>query len=231
MKNLESIIIGLILIAIGVIIGLNTLNITDINIFFDGWWTLFIIIPSLISLLKFKSVASSLTWFAIGVVLLLCCQDILSFDLALELLLPIILVAMGLSFIFKNLIGNKVSEKIKEINNRNDVSENYYSTFSGQNINIEGKAFEGTTLNAVFGGIKLDVSNAIIEKDIVINASSIFGGIDIIVPEGINIAIKSNSIFGGVDDKRRKAKTEKENKDGVTIYVNATCLFGGVDIK
>ena len=30
MKNLESIIIGLILIAIGVIIGLNTLNITDI---------------------------------------------------------------------------------------------------------------------------------------------------------------------------------------------------------
>lgn len=231
MKNLESIIIGLILIAIGVIIGLNTLNITDINILFDGWWTLFIIIPSLISLLKFKSVASSLTWFAIGVVLLLCCQDILSFDLALELLLPIILVAMGLSFIFKNLIGNKVSEKIKEINNRNDVSENYYSTFSGQNINIEGKAFEGTTLNAVFGGIKLDVSNAIIEKDIVINASSIFGGIDIIVPEGINIAVKSNSIFGGVDDKRRKSKTEKENKDGVTIYVNATCLFGGVDIK
>ena len=52
MKNLESIVIGLILIAIGVIIGLNTLNITDINIFFDGWWTLFIIIPSIISLLK-----------------------------------------------------------------------------------------------------------------------------------------------------------------------------------
>lgn len=51
------------------------------------------------------------------------------------------------------------------------------------------------------------------------------------MPEGINIVVKSNSIFGGVDDKRRKAKTEKENKDGVTIYVNATCLFGGVDIK
>ena len=106
MKNLESIIIGLILIAIGVIIGLNTLNITDINIFFDGWWTLFIIIPSIISLLKFKSVASSLTWLTIGVVLLLCCQGILSFDLALELLLPIILIAMGLSFIFKKSTRN-----------------------------------------------------------------------------------------------------------------------------
>ena len=94
MKNLESIVIGLILIAIGVIIGLNTLNITDINIFFDGWWTLFIIIPSIISLLKFNSVASSLTWLTIGVVLLLCCRDVLSFDLALELLLPIIPIAM-----------------------------------------------------------------------------------------------------------------------------------------
>lgn len=231
MKNLESIIIGLILIAIGVIIGLNTLNITDINIFFDGWWTLFIIIPSIISLLRFKSIVSSLIWLAIGVVLLLCCQEVLSFDLAVELLLPIILIAMGLSFIFKNLIGNKVSEKIKEINSTNNTSEDYCSTFSSQNINLESKNFEGTTLNAVFGGIKLDVSNAIIEKDVVINASAVFGGIDIIVPEGMNIVVKSNSIFGGVDDKRKKSKSEKENKDGVTIYVNATCLFGGVDIK
>jgi len=35
-------------------IGLNALNITDINFFFTGWWTLFIIIPSLIGLFNDK---------------------------------------------------------------------------------------------------------------------------------------------------------------------------------
>ena len=36
----------------GVIFGLNALEITDINIFFDGWWTLFIIVPCFIGLFK-----------------------------------------------------------------------------------------------------------------------------------------------------------------------------------
>ena len=43
MKKIESILWGLVLIVVGVIIGLNTMGITNINIFFDGWWTLFII--------------------------------------------------------------------------------------------------------------------------------------------------------------------------------------------
>ena len=52
MKNYKNIILGLILILIGIVIGTNSLGITNINIFFSGWWTLFIIIPCFIGLLK-----------------------------------------------------------------------------------------------------------------------------------------------------------------------------------
>ena len=48
MKKIEEILWGVFFIAIGIIIGLNALGITDINIFFDGWWTLFIIVPCFI---------------------------------------------------------------------------------------------------------------------------------------------------------------------------------------
>ena len=65
-----------------------------------------------------------------------------------------------------------------------------------------------------------------IKEDVVINASSVFGGIDIIVPDDVNIKIKSNSIFGGVNNKKKNNEDKK-----YTIYVNASCLFGGVDIK
>ena len=48
MNKLTKILWGIVFIAIG--IGLNALEITSINIFFKGWWTLFIIIPCLIGL-------------------------------------------------------------------------------------------------------------------------------------------------------------------------------------
>lgn len=43
---------GIVLIILGPIVGGNTLGITNINIFFDGWWTLFIIVPCFIAYLK-----------------------------------------------------------------------------------------------------------------------------------------------------------------------------------
>ena len=52
MKKTSGILCGIALVAIGVILALNALGITDINIFFDGWWTLFFIIPSLIGLIS-----------------------------------------------------------------------------------------------------------------------------------------------------------------------------------
>lgn len=51
---MKNIILGLILIILGVIIGLNTFGITSIDIFFDGWWTLFIIIPAILGYQKKK---------------------------------------------------------------------------------------------------------------------------------------------------------------------------------
>ncbi len=90
------------------------------------------------------------------------------------------------------------------------------------------KNLTGTTLTAVFGGVKCDLRKAIINENQVINCSSIFGGIDIYVPTDVKVKIKSSSIFGGVSDDR-KEKNEKE--DAKTIYINATCIFGGVEVK
>ena len=103
----------------------------------------------------------------------------------------------------------------------------YCATFSGQDINLDGEQFKGADITAVFGGVKLDLTKAIIEEDVVINTSSIFGGIDIFVPENVKVKVKSSSIFGGVSDKKKHS----ENTEAHTIYINSTCVFGGVEIK
>ena len=47
MKNVSNLLWGFVLIVLGIIFGLNSLEITNINVFFDGWWTLFIIVQLL----------------------------------------------------------------------------------------------------------------------------------------------------------------------------------------
>lgn len=228
MKNFGNILWGIVLIAIGLIIGGNALGITNINIFFEGWWTLFIIIPCFIGLFKEREKTGNIIGLLVGIVLLLCCQNILDFDITWKLALPVILIIIGIAFIFKDTFDRDVSEKIKKLNENKNKDNDYCATFSGQNVNFDGEKFNGADLTAVFGGVKCDLKNAIIENDVVINASSIFGGTEIYIPDNVKVKIKSSSIFGGVDEKKKKTATDNEAH---TIYINATCIFGGVEIK
>ena len=190
--------------------------------------TLFIIVPCFIGLFKEREKTGNIIGLAIGVIFLLCCQDMIDFETVWKLLVPAILIIIGVSLIFKDAFGSKINEEIKKLNESKTKDGGYCATFSGQNIKFDGEKFNGTDLNAVFGGIKCDLRNAIIENDVVINTSSIFGGTEIYIPENVKVKVKSTSIFGGVDEKKQN---KIENTDAHTIYINATCLFGGVEIK
>lgn len=225
MKQIGNKVIGLVLVVVGVIIALNALGFTNINIFFDGWWTLIIIIPCVVGLFKDEEKTGSIVGIVLGVFMLLCSQNVIPWDMLLKLGLPCILVIIGLGLIFKDVLNRDTSKRIDELN-KEKTKNTICATFSGQDVKIDEEKFEGATVDAIFGGVKLDLTKAVIEKDSVINATSIFGGIDIIVPESVKVKVKSTAIFGGVDNKR------ESSEDSVnTIYVNALCLFGGIDIK
>lgn len=224
MNNKSNLLWGIVLIIVGLIIGLNTLEITNINLFFNGWWTLFIIIPCFIDLFKEKDKTGNIIGLVIGIFLLLGCNNIIDFDLIWKLIVPISLIAIGLSFIFKDTINSRIKKEIKKVTN----SENeYYATFGVQNLNFQNEEFNGCYLNAIFGGMKCNLTNSTIKKDIVINASAIFGEITIYVPNDINVKIISTPIFGGISDERKN--NDKDSK--ITLYINAIIIFGGIEIK
>lgn len=225
MNRMSNYLWGLVFIVVGVIFGLNALNLTDINIFFDGWWTLFIIVPCFIGLFSEDNKKNNLIGLLIGIILLLGCLDLISFNLIWKLIVPIILVIIGLSFIFKDAFNNKISKEIKKLN-KTETKE-YCATFSEQTVEFSDEEFTGCSLNAIFGGIKCDLKDTIIKKDTVINASAIFGGITIYVPKDVNVKISSTSIFGGVSDERKIKTKDAKN----TIYINANAMFGEVEIK
>ena len=66
---------------------------------------------------------------------------------------------------------------------------------------------ESMTLVAAFGGVELDFTDAVWEGDeVVLDSVAAFGGIDIKVPDGVEIIDRTVGIFGGIDAKGPKNK-------------------------
>ena len=229
MKMVSNYIWGLFLILVGVVLGLNAFGITNINLFFDGWWTVFIIVPSLNGLIKGEDRTGALIGLIIGVFLLLSCQDVIDFSLFVKLFIPVILITIGLSIIFKDKAKDVVVKKMGKINAKDiDMEHTYTSTFSEEKINLDNEKLESCAINSIFGSVSLDLRNVVIDEDVVINNYVVFGGVTIKVPKDVNIVVKTTSIFGGVDNKTSRNKTKENVK---TIYIKGTILFGGIDIK
>lgn len=225
MKNLRNILLGVLLVGLGIIFALNSLGMTDIDVFFDGWWTLFIIIPSISGFISDRNKTGAIIGLVIGIALLLSAQGIVDFSTMLKLVFPVILILIGVSIIFKGTF--KRVKKQEDLPPSVKPVKEYAATFSGQNIKFDGEVFGGAELTAAFGGIECDLRGAVIAEDVVINATATFGGIDIFVPDGVNVKIKSSALFGGVSDKKKRTNIEGAK----TLYINADAIFGGVDIK
>ena len=111
MKQIKPIIWGIAIIGLGIIFGGNAIGLFNIDVFFDGWWTLFIIVPSVISLITEKEKISSLCFIGVGVVLLLAAQNVFSYEVAWKVILAIFLVMIGIGIIVKTLFHNKNDEE------------------------------------------------------------------------------------------------------------------------
>ena len=233
MKKTTPVIWGLAIIALGVIFGGNALGLFNIDIFFKGWWTLFIIIPSFVGLFTEKEKISNLALMAIGVILLLACQEVFTFEVAWKVILGVVLIAIGLAIIIKTLFHTKndkeVEKKIKSLKGKDgdETMENLTAVFSGSDRAYNNETFSGASLVAVFGGVELDLRNAIFTKDTVINAFCAFGGIEIIVPEDVQIKTRSGFMFGGISDDRKDSVESAK----YTIYVDGGGAFGGISIN
>lgn len=229
MTKAKPIIWGIAIIALGVIFGGNAIGLFDINVFFDGWWTLFIIVPSVIGLITEKERFASLGFLAAGVILLLAAQNVFSYDVAWKAILAVFLIIIGVSIIFRNVFHSKNDKEIaQKIEGMKDgkTMDSQTAVFSGSDRIYNDEIFSGSNLVAIFGGVDLDLRNAKFEKDTVIKAFCLFGGIDIKVPKDVQVKIKSGFIFGGISDERKSS----DNKGKYTIYLDAGGGFGGLSI-
>ena len=225
MKKVRGVLWGIAWIALGVIWGVNILGIADINIFFKGWWTLFIIIPSFIGLFSNGDKTGDIFGLFIGAGLLLASQGVFSFSLFWKLLIPALAVSIGLGIIFKSLFKKSSKDDLRISKMKGGKMQ--FVLFSGADLGYTDQVFDGAKYIAVFGGIDAHLENAIIDHDVTINATAVFGGVDIYLPENVNVQVSSASVLGGVENEK---KGQINIEGAPTVYINASGIFGGVDV-
>lgn len=215
---------GLLLVAIGLGFAGNVFGLWNFELFFAGWWTLFIIVPCAISMVQNGVQLWNTIGLGIGVLLFVSAQGLFNGQLLGDLIFPIIIIAIGLSIMFKDRLS-KNAKLIQGISK--DGLPEYSAVFGGQDLSFPGEEFKGASLTAVFGSVSLDLRQAIINEDVYVSATAVFGGIDMMVPSNVRVEMTTTPIFGGASNKANKPLGDNPP----TIYINSTNIFGGTEIK
>lgn len=282
-NNSVGIILGVLFLVIGGGYLAEVLGVLDdFTIFFDGWWTLFIIIPCFCGLLgKGDGKVGYLIGIAVGLFLLLSAQDVLDGDKLWALLLAAICVLIGVNLMLpKKKKENTFHEESSQTdrfdrresgqgaqnaerfvdaevvsepafgdaqvvpedrNEQYQESEQRYdnignedkivcsAVFSGRDIRVDNSYFNGADLSALFGGIDMNLKNAVIQRNVTIDVKAVFGGVDIIMPSNVRVVVDVTPILGGVENGTRTPLGADENTP--TVFIRGTCLFGGLEVK
>ena len=105
--------------------------------------------------------------------------------------------------------------------------------FSSAERRVEARISEGGKLEAVFGGIELDLTGATIstpDRRATITADAVFGGIEIAVPRTWRVARTGSAVFGAFEDKTIPPRPEP-GVEPPMLLLKGAAVFGAVIVK
>jgi hypothetical protein len=114
---------------------------------------------------------------------------------------------------------------IEEPANPQDSFDTVIGIFGGGERKGRWRVKRRTNALALFGGCDLDMRDAVFEgREVTVYAFAVFGGIDITVPEGVEIRNQGVGIFGGFGGRG----TTDIDPAAPVVIVKGLALFGGV---
>jgi len=220
-KRISSVLWGIIFIIIGIGIAGSMAGLWEIRPFFSGWWTLFLIVPAFISIIEKGIHVFNSLCLLLGAALMACCRGVMEWDVLYRLMVPVVFLVIGFVLIVRNLFH--IGSRKVEVPSENKPEE--IVTFSAKKL-IFTEEFYGMDAEAYFGGLTLDLRNAVITENISIDVMAVFGGVDILLPSNVEVKLNDTAMFGGCSNHRNYRPV-----DGPVVYVNAVAMFGGVEVK
>lgn len=208
--------LGLLLVTLGVFGMLDVLGVARWDATVGRWWPLAIVALGLVTMAVERRVSTGPSVVA-GIGLVLLAGRLGVFDSRLAF--PLFLVVAGAAV----LAGAMTSRSPRRSETARSVA-----LFGGSDVKERSQHFKHADISAVFGGATLDLREAHIDDVATVDATAVFGGVDVIVPEGWRVALRGIPIFGGFEDKT--TNDSAAGTDAPTLQVNATSIFGAVTV-
>lgn len=221
-STLSKVVLGLLFIAVGIGYLGNELDWWNFTIWFDGWWTLFIIVPAVLSICNSGIGIGNLITLGVGLALLLSQLDVFEINSVWSIFIPAGLVLIGLGIIF-----GPLKQHDRPVINKNGDTPNETAIFGGREPNYSNLEFKGTNCTAIFGGVELNLRNAIISENCEIVCYCVCGGIDIHLPPNVRVIMNITPILGGSESKYMSSP----DTNAPTVSIIGTVIMGGVDVK
>ena len=145
---------------------------------------------------------------------------------------PVLLIAAGLMLMWGALEKRKYPRPPAAGGDpRTTLNES--AIFGGIERRVSSQDFQGGIVNAVFGGVEIDLTDANMQADeATLEVNAIFGGVEIRLPEAWQVAFRGTPIFGGMSDKTRVGRTvDLSDPRRKVLILTGAVIFGGVEIK
>jgi predicted membrane protein len=174
--------------------------------------------------------------FLFGAALLLRNLDVLSFRLRIRELWPLVFIVGGGFLVFGSMRSRERSRERAaggiEGAGTSDHRLNAFAVMGGGERIVRDDDFQGGEVTAILGGFEIDLRQAAIARDTAdIEIFTLWGGVDLKVPEDWNVVVEAVPILGGFSNSTRSGSTTSSGGPRKTLVVRGTVIMGGVEIK
>lgn len=218
---------GLGVIAVGVLFLLDNLGIVEFDYALQLWPVIFI----LAGVLKFMQSTSSggratggiLT--ALGAVLLL--KGLGFIYVTWRVLMPLLLIAAGLLVVFRSTrerqqtVGGMLDKDAGP-----DTFVRLTALLGGIERRVSTQDFRGGEITAIMGGCQLDLRQASIQGEAVLNVFAMWGGIEIKVPDDWTVSLEGTPLLGGFSERTGAPRDSSKR-----LIIRGVALMGGVEVR
>lgn len=227
----SQVVLGLMVIALGLLFLLHNLDIVDMRRAFSFWPMVFIVIGT-VKLCDTESFGGRLVGgalIAVGVLLTLDHMRIIHFSWSA--VWPLALIALGGTMLFRAIRGRQLLSggPLKDTLADNVAGDDVIAVtaiMGGYERRVISPAFRGGEITAVMGGCSLDMRNCSIQGEAVINVFAFWGGVTIKCPPDWTVILQGTPIMGGFEEK-----TVAPPDSTKRLVIRGYAIMGGVEVR
>ena len=219
-----KLVLGVAIIVAGLVLTLDNLGLVEAHLIFKLWPLVLVALG--VAKLRQEGSGGTGAWVLIFVGAFILLANFGRVHLT-DALGPLLIVALGILLVVKAL---KQSRGVPPELEKSDDFLQGTAIFGAFKRRVLTQDFRGGELTAIFGGFEVDLRHAAIaENQARVDVFVLFGGGEIRVPEGWEVANRATSIMGSVGDNTYHGGEAQAARP--RLVLTGLTLFGGVEVK